>query len=73
MTWVKVCGLRQQGDVEAAVNAGADAVGFVLSEGSPRQVSVQRAATLMEGVFSDFGCRPLFLPGYQEFTLSRKS
>ena len=50
MTWVKVCGLRQHGDVEAAVSAGADAVGFVLSDGSPRQVSVQRAATLMEGV-----------------------
>lgn len=50
MTWVKVCGLRQHGDVDAAVNAGADAVGFVLSEGSPRQVSVERASTLMEGI-----------------------
>ena len=50
MTWVKVCGLRQPGDVEAAVNAGADAVGFVLSEGSPRQVSVERATALMEGI-----------------------
>lgn len=32
------------------MSAGADAVGFVLSEGSPRQVSMQRAASLMEGV-----------------------
>jgi len=50
VTWVKVCGLRRHTDVEAAVNAGADAVGFVLSEGSPRQVSVERAADLMDGV-----------------------
>lgn len=50
MTWVKVCGLRQHKDVEAAVNAGADAVGFVLTEGSPRQVSIERATALMDGV-----------------------
>ena len=50
MTWVKVCGLRQHGDVEAAVGAGADAVGFVLAEGSPRGVSMEQAAALMDGV-----------------------
>lgn len=50
MTWVKVCGLQEEADVAAAVEAGADAVGFVLAEGSPRQVSVDRAAGLMDGV-----------------------
>ncbi len=50
MIWVKVCGLRQERDVEAAVEAGTDAVGFVLAKGSPRQVSIDRAASLMEGV-----------------------
>ena len=50
MIWVKVCGLRQERDVEAAVEAGTDAVGFVLAEGSPRRVSIDRAASLMEGV-----------------------
>ena len=49
MIWVKVCGLRQEGDVEAAVEAGTDAVGFVLAEGSPRQVSINRAASLKIG------------------------
>ena len=50
MIWVKVWGLRQGRDVEAAVEAGTDAVGFVLAKGSPRRVSIDRAASLMEGV-----------------------
>jgi phosphoribosylanthranilate isomerase len=50
MTWVKACGLQEEADVAAAVEAGADAVGFVLAEGSHRQVSVDRAAALMDGV-----------------------
>ena len=50
MTWVKVCGLKEEADVAVAVDAGADAIGFVLAEGSPRQISVDRAAALMDGV-----------------------
>jgi phosphoribosylanthranilate isomerase len=34
---VKVCGLTRQGDVDAAVEAGADLVGFIFAEGSPRR------------------------------------
>ena len=47
--WVKVCGLSKREDVEAAVAAGADAVGFVLAE-SPRRVSVAEARALGNGV-----------------------
>ncbi|MER7433321.1 phosphoribosylanthranilate isomerase [Pseudonocardia alni] len=36
--FVKVCGLRTPGDVDAAVAAGADAVGFVVYPPSPRHV-----------------------------------
>lgn len=50
MTWVKVCGLREERDVSAAVDAGADALGFVLDETSPRRISVERAARLMDDV-----------------------
>lgn len=46
MTWVKLCGLRTVGDVEVAVAAGADAVGFVTAAGSPRRVSPARAAEI---------------------------
>jgi len=45
-TRIKICGLTREADVDAAVHAGADAVGFVLYEPSPRFVSPQRAAEL---------------------------
>ncbi|MHB8470894.1 MAG: phosphoribosylanthranilate isomerase [Gaiellaceae bacterium] len=34
---VKVCGLTRQEDVDAAVEAGADLLGFIFADGSPRR------------------------------------
>ena len=45
-TRIKICGLTREADVDAAVEAGADAVGFVLYAPSPRCVAVERAAQL---------------------------
>jgi len=45
-TRIKICGLTREQDVDAAVTAGADAVGFVLYDKSPRHVPAQRAAEL---------------------------
>lgn len=45
-TRIKICGLTREADVDAAVAAGADAIGFVLYPKSPRHVSPQRAAEL---------------------------
>jgi len=45
-TRIKICGLTREVDVSAAVAAGADAIGFVLYERSPRHVTVERAAWL---------------------------
>ena len=45
-TRIKICGLTREEDVDAAVAAGADAVGFVIYPASPRYVSPARAAEL---------------------------
>jgi phosphoribosylanthranilate isomerase len=44
--WIKVCGLRTPDAVAAAVEAGADAVGFVFHEASPRNLGLAAAAQL---------------------------
>jgi len=45
-TRIKICGLTREADVDAAVEAGADAIGFVLYPKSPRHVSAARAVEL---------------------------
>lgn len=45
-TRIKICGLTREQDVDAAVAAGADAIGFVLYAPSPRAVTAERAAAL---------------------------
>ena len=45
-TRIKICGLTREADVDAAVQAGADAIGFVLYDKSPRFVHAARAAEL---------------------------
>jgi len=47
-TRIKICGLTREQDVDAAVEAGADAVGFVLYPKSPRYVTPRRAAELAQ-------------------------
>jgi phosphoribosylanthranilate isomerase len=47
-TRIKICGLTRESDVDEAVDAGADAIGFVLYEKSPRHVSLARAAVLAQ-------------------------
>jgi len=47
MTRIKICGLTREQDIHAAVYAGADAIGLVFYEKSPRHVSGERAAQLL--------------------------
>jgi len=48
--WIKICGIRSAADIEAAVAAGADALGFVFYEPSPRHLAIGSARTLQEAV-----------------------
>lgn len=45
-TRIKICGLTREADVDAAVQAGADAIGFVMYPKSPRFVAPERAGEL---------------------------
>jgi phosphoribosylanthranilate isomerase len=43
---VKVCGITRREDADAAVDAGASAIGFIFYPKSPRYVTPERAAAL---------------------------
>ncbi|MBP6764944.1 MAG: phosphoribosylanthranilate isomerase [Rubrivivax sp.] len=47
-TRIKICGLTREADVDDAIDAGADALGFVLYAKSTRHVSLERAAELVQ-------------------------
>jgi len=49
-TRIKICGLTREADVDEAIDAGADALGFVLYPKSPRAVTLQRAVELIHRI-----------------------
>ena len=49
---VKICGFTDEVALSAAIQAGVDAVGFVLDE-SPRQLTIEQAVRLRSLVPSD--------------------
>jgi phosphoribosylanthranilate isomerase len=68
MTWVKICGITNLEDALVAVDAGADAVGFVFYDKSPRCVTVETAREIVSklpesvekiGVFVDVDSDPV--------------
>jgi phosphoribosylanthranilate isomerase len=48
MTWIKICGMTNSEDARMAADAGADAVGFVFYEKSPRNIGAAAAREIVE-------------------------
>jgi phosphoribosylanthranilate isomerase len=51
---VKICGITCEEDAQAAVDAGANALGFNFYPKSPRYISPERALQIMEHVSGDY-------------------
>lgn len=50
MIRVKICGITSREDARAAVEAGADAIGFIFVEGTPRWIEPEAAADIAREV-----------------------
>ena len=50
MTRIKICGITREQDMHAVVNSGADALGLVFYDKSPRHVGLQQAAEIAKAV-----------------------
>jgi phosphoribosylanthranilate isomerase len=54
MVKVKICGITQEDDLEMAVQAGADAIGFVVNvPASPRNLPIEKARDLIDKLPND--------------------
>jgi phosphoribosylanthranilate isomerase len=63
MTWIKICGMTNLEDARIAVEAGADAVGFVFYEKSPRNITVEAAREIVERLPESVEKIGVFVPG----------
>jgi phosphoribosylanthranilate isomerase len=66
---VKICGLTRAEDVAAAAGAGADALGFMFYEPSPRHVTVEDAETLCRAVPASVTRVGVFVDAAEAFIL----
>lgn len=61
MVKVKICGITNLDDAKAAVDSGADALGFVFFEGSPRYISLENTISIVNAISSFTTCIGVFV------------
>ncbi|MGH2718974.1 MAG: phosphoribosylanthranilate isomerase [Actinomycetota bacterium] len=66
---MKICGITRLEDAQAAVDAGASAIGFVFAA-SPRRVEVAQAAAIRASLPGDVGVIGVFVDGGVDEVLS---
>lgn len=66
-TRIKICGLTRAADAEAAVAAGADALGVVLHADSPRRIGLEDAARVLRDVPPPVARVGVFVDASMEF------
>jgi len=60
-TRIKICGITRARDAQAAVRAGADALGFVFWKGSPRRISPADAGRIVADIPPPVACVGVFV------------
>lgn len=67
---IKICGITNPADAHAAVNAGADAIGLVFYEPSPRAVTIAQAWEIVDTIGSFTVVTGLFVDAHPAFIQS---
>lgn len=66
-TRVKICGITSLEDAQIVVDAGADAIGLVFYEKSPRSVSTSQAVEISQAIPAFVSCVALFKDAEEAF------
>ncbi len=66
-TRIKICGITNLEDAKSAVEAGADAIGLVFYEKSPRYVAINSAAQIIKHMPPFINCTGLFVDADESY------
>ena len=66
-TRIKICGITNTEDANASIISGADAIGFVFVEQSPRFLSIEKAIAIAESLVSVVTIVGLFVNSSQKY------